>query len=86
MNQWCRLLSCACRICLISKINTAGSCEPAVFLGGRNRNIILNDLTYMVPDAFEHCGLSGDYGSVTVSRRPDLCQFQCSGALSAAKK
>lgn len=79
-------MSCACRIYLISKINAAGSCEPAVFLGGRNRNTILNDLTYMVPDAFEQCGLSRDYGSVTVSKRPDLCQFQYSGALSAAKK
>lgn len=27
-----------------------------------------------------------EYGMVTVSNRPDLCQFQCNGALPAAKK
>ncbi|KPU46137.1 arginine--tRNA ligase [Oxobacter pfennigii] len=43
-------------------------------------------ITVTVKAAFEKCGYSSEYGSVTLSDRPDLCQFQCNGALSAAKK
>jgi len=39
-----------------------------------------------VRDAFEKCGYSPKYGLVTLSDRPDLCQFQCNGALAAAKE
>ncbi|MBQ8281536.1 MAG: arginine--tRNA ligase [Lachnospiraceae bacterium] len=35
--------------------------------------------------AFEKCGYNSDYGQVTVSNRPDLCQYQCNGGLAAAK-
>ncbi len=35
--------------------------------------------------AFEAAGLSPDFGRVTASDRPDLADFQCNGALSAAK-
>ena len=35
--------------------------------------------------AFEACDLAGDYGRVAVSDRPDLADFQCNGALAAAK-
>lgn len=35
--------------------------------------------------AFEECGYDRKYGMVTISNRPDLCQYQCNGALAAAK-
>ncbi len=35
--------------------------------------------------AFEANGYDGTYGKVTLSNRPDLCEFQCNGALAAAK-
>ncbi len=35
--------------------------------------------------AFEKKGYDGKYGMVTLSNRPDLCQYQCNGALVAAK-
>lgn len=36
--------------------------------------------------AFEACGYDGRYARITLSDRPDLCEFQCNGALSAAKE
>jgi arginyl-tRNA synthetase len=38
-----------------------------------------------VADAFAVGGLSPDFGRVSVSDRPDLADFQCNGALAAAK-
>ena len=39
-----------------------------------------------VQEAFVKCNYDGKYGVVTVSNRPDLCQYQCNGALMAAKE
>ena len=39
----------------------------------------------MIP-AFEKAGVEASYAKVTVSNRPDLCEFQCNGAMAAAKK
>lgn len=36
--------------------------------------------------AFEKAGVEASYAKVTVSNRPDLCEFQCNGAMAAAKK
>ena len=36
--------------------------------------------------AFEKAGYDKKYARVTVSNRPDLCQYQCNGALAAAKE
>ena len=38
-----------------------------------------------VKQAFASKGYEEKYGFVTLSNRPDLCQFQCNGALQAAK-
>lgn len=46
---------------------------------------IIEILTEKISDAFETRGYSADFGSVKVSDRPDLCQFQCNGAFGAAK-
>ena len=35
--------------------------------------------------AFADAGYDASFGRVTVSNRPDLCEYQCNGALSAAK-
>lgn len=35
--------------------------------------------------AFEKAGYAPGYGRVTVSNRPDLCEFQCNGAMAGAK-
>lgn len=35
--------------------------------------------------AFEKAGYEPSYGKVTVSNRPDLCEFQCNGAMAGAK-
>jgi len=43
-------------------------------------------ITDIVKSAFAQCNYSPEYGLVTLSNRPDLCQFQCNGALIAAKK
>jgi arginyl-tRNA synthetase len=42
-------------------------------------------LTGLLSDAFEACGLERKFGQVVLSQRPDLCQFQCNGALAAAR-
>ena len=35
--------------------------------------------------AFEKAGYDPGYGRVTVSNRPDLCEYQCNGAMAGAK-
>src|SRR6185295_8193543 len=42
-------------------------------------------LTEIVARVFSELGLPAEYGRVTVSNRADLGQFQCNGALAAAK-
>ena len=46
---------------------------------------LLEELTAIAGDAFAAEGLSRELGTVQVSDRPDLAQFQCNGALPAAK-
>ncbi len=38
-----------------------------------------------VSEAFAAAGYDAAYGKVTVSNRPDLCEYQCNGAMPAAK-
>lgn len=42
-------------------------------------------LTVIVEEAFAAAGYNKELGAVTFSDRPDLCQFQCNGALTGAK-
>ncbi len=46
---------------------------------------ILTLISNKMADAFEQAGYDRSYGRVTVSNRPDLCEYQCNGALAAAK-
>jgi arginyl-tRNA synthetase len=45
-----------------------------------------SELSAIAGAAFAAEGLSKEFGRVTVSDRPDLAQFQCNGALAAAKQ
>ena len=47
---------------------------------------ILNIITAKMQNAFAEAGYDASFGRVTVSNRPDLCEYQCNGALSAAKQ
>ncbi len=47
---------------------------------------ILDIITGKMQQAFAAAGYDASFGRVTVSNRPDLCEYQCNGALSAAKQ
>ena len=47
---------------------------------------ILDLITAKMEKAFTDAGYEASFGRVTVSNRPDLCEYQCNGALSAAKQ
>lgn len=48
--------------------------------------IFIDAISDIVKDAFEGLGYDRESGKVNVSNRPDLCQYQCNGALANAKK
>lgn len=47
---------------------------------------IISLLSQKMQEAFKKSGYDEKYSIVTLSNRPDLCQYQCNGALSAAKE
>ena len=47
---------------------------------------ILELISGEVVKAFEENGYHKKYGKVTLSNRPDLCEYQCNGAMAAAKE
>ena len=47
---------------------------------------MLDLITGEVTKAFIACGYDEKYARVTLSNRPDLCEYQCNGALAAAKE
>ena len=46
---------------------------------------ILDLISQRVADGFAGAGYDAGFGKVTVSNRPDLCEYQCNGAMPAAK-
>ncbi|MBR6615561.1 MAG: arginine--tRNA ligase [Lachnospiraceae bacterium] len=46
---------------------------------------ILDLITEEMKQAFVACGYDESYARVTLSNRPDLCEYQCNGAMAAAK-
>lgn len=46
---------------------------------------ILEQISNIISDAFVSCGYDAKYGKTNISNRPDLCQYQCNGAMAAAK-
>ncbi|MEE1250630.1 MAG: arginine--tRNA ligase [Lachnospiraceae bacterium] len=47
---------------------------------------VLDLITEEVKGAFLACGYDEKYAKVTLSNRPDLCEYQCNGALAAVKE
>ena len=47
---------------------------------------LIDELSAILGNAFQAVGLAPDLGAVKVADRPDLAQFQCNGALAAAKQ
>ncbi|MCI8512050.1 MAG: arginine--tRNA ligase [Lachnospiraceae bacterium] len=46
----------------------------------------LDTITAEMKRAFAACGYEEELAKVTLSNRPDLCEYQCNGAMAAAKK
>lgn len=47
---------------------------------------ILDLISEEVMQAFEAAGYEKELGKVSISNRPDLCEYQCNGAMAGAKK
>ena len=50
----------------------------------------MNSITKIIEEiikvGFKKAGYNEKYGVVSISNRPDLCQYQCNGAMMAAKE
>lgn len=46
---------------------------------------IIDLITEELAEAFEQAGYDRTYAKVTLSNRPDLCEYQCNGAMAGAK-
>lgn len=46
---------------------------------------LLDKITAEMEEAFEEAGYDRSYAKVTLSNRPDLCEYQCNGAMVGAK-
>ena len=49
-------------------------------------NKLIDLLNNICGDAFSKAGYDAGFGRVNVSNRPDLCEYQCNGAMALAKK
>ena len=47
---------------------------------------ILECISEEMKNAFEAAGYERELGKVTISNRPDLCEYQCNGAMAGAKQ
>ena len=47
---------------------------------------LIDLITEQVTNAFTGQGYDAKYGKVTLSNRPDLCEYQCNGAMAAVKE
>lgn len=52
----------------------------------KNMKKILDRITDEVKTAFIACGYDEKYAKVTLSNRPDLCEYQCNGAMAAVRE
>lgn len=49
-------------------------------------NTIVEKITEQLQNAFAECGYDRKYAKVSLSNRPDLCEYQCNGAMAASKE
>ena len=47
---------------------------------------LLQRMETELAQAFEGAGYDAELARVTVSNRPDLCEYQCNGAMAGAKR
>ena len=47
---------------------------------------LLEMITIEMKEAFKAAGYDEELARVTLSNRPDLCEYQCNGAMAGAKK
>lgn len=47
---------------------------------------LIDLISKQVSDAFQKAGFEASYGRVSLSGRPDLCEYQCNGSMPAAKQ
>lgn len=47
---------------------------------------LINNINDELAAAFKACGYDCSYARASISNRPDLCEYQCNGALAAAKQ
>jgi len=47
---------------------------------------IMNMINSRMEEAFIECGYDRKYAACSISNRPDLCEYQCNGAMAAAGK
>ena len=57
---------------------------PSGNLGGFMKKLT-DYMAEELSSAFEKAGYDPSYGKVGVSNRPDLCEYQCNGAMAGAK-
>ena len=53
--------------------------------GGKRMKQLIDLITEEMEEAFEKAGYDRSYAKVTLSNRPDLCEYQCNGAMAGAK-
>ena len=58
----------------------------AVIQKGNDMKTILEKISETVAKGFKDAGFDPSFGKVSLSNRPDLCEFQCNGAMALAKK
>ena len=47
---------------------------------------VIEELSEIFAAEFEKCGYDKKYAKISLSNRPDLCEYQCNGAMAAAKQ
>lgn len=47
---------------------------------------VIDELSEIFASAFEKFGYDKKYAKISLSNRPDLCEYQCNGAMAAAKE
>ena len=53
---------------------------------GNSMEKILDVISGEMQKAFQAAGYDAELGKVTLSNRPDLCEYQCNGAMAGAKQ
>ncbi|MBQ1547333.1 MAG: arginine--tRNA ligase, partial [Lachnospiraceae bacterium] len=47
---------------------------------------LTEELSEILKSGFKKAGYDPSFGNVVLSNRPDLCEYQCNGAMAAAKQ